>query len=83
MINVYTINTQLSCLPKQSLKSYFSLFLLTGDSLKKKNDDAPSEHRSFKAHLATLTLDFLVIIVPMLLFFTVSVLGCIKYFANT
>ncbi|XP_061343865.1 uncharacterized protein At4g17910 [Gastrolobium bilobum] len=44
---------------------------ITGASLKKKNDDAVSVNRSFKAYLATLSLDFLVIIVPMLLFFTV------------
>lgn len=41
--------------------------------MKKKNDDAPSGHRTFKSCLATLSLDFLVIVVPMLLFFTVSV----------
>ncbi|KAK7317764.1 hypothetical protein RJT34_02258 [Clitoria ternatea] len=40
-------------------------------SLKKKTDDAPSGNRSFKAFLATLSLDFLVIVVPMLLIFTV------------
>nr|KYP38717.1 Uncharacterized protein At4g17910 family [Cajanus cajan] len=44
---------------------------ITGASLRKKNDDAPSENRSFKSHLATLSLDFLVLVVPMLLFFTV------------
>lgn len=44
---------------------------ITGVPLRKKNDDAPSENRSFKSHLATLSLDFLVIVVPMLLFFTV------------
>ncbi|KAK7360838.1 hypothetical protein VNO77_02853 [Canavalia gladiata] len=44
---------------------------ITGASLKKKNDDVPSRNRSFIAYLATLSLDFLVIVVPMLLFFTV------------
>lgn len=53
------------------IRHSFTSVPINGDSLKKKNDDAPSEHRSFKAHLATLTLDFLVIVVPMLLFFTV------------
>ncbi|XP_057416394.1 uncharacterized protein At4g17910 isoform X2 [Lotus japonicus] len=42
-----------------------------GASLRKKNDDALSENRTFKAYLATLSLDFLIIVVPMLLFFTV------------
>jgi hypothetical protein len=63
-------------------KILFISFLLIGDTLKKKSDDAPSEHRSFKAYLATLTLDFLVIVVPMLLFFTVSVSCSIKCFAS-
>ncbi|CAJ2636371.1 unnamed protein product [Trifolium pratense] len=53
------------------IRHSFASIPITGDSLKKKNDDASSEHRSFKAYLATLTLDFLVIVVPMLLFFTV------------
>ncbi|KAG5001504.1 hypothetical protein AAZX31_08G263300 [Glycine max] len=44
---------------------------ITGASLKKKNDDAPSGNRNLKSYLATLSLDFLVIVVPMLLFFTV------------
>ncbi|OIW09557.1 hypothetical protein TanjilG_28156 [Lupinus angustifolius] len=38
---------------------------------KKKNDDAVSGNRNFKAYLATLSLDYLVIVVTMLLFFTV------------
>ncbi|KAE9614498.1 hypothetical protein Lal_00012127 [Lupinus albus] len=46
--------------------------LLIGAYLKKKkNDDAVSGTRNFKAYLATLSLDYLVIVVPMLLFFTV------------
>ncbi|KAL2344214.1 hypothetical protein Fmac_005499 [Flemingia macrophylla] len=44
---------------------------ITGASLMKKNDDAPSGNRNFKSYIATLSLDFLVIVVPMLLFFTV------------
>ncbi|KAI5427443.1 hypothetical protein KIW84_032745 [Lathyrus oleraceus] len=53
------------------IRHSFNSIPITGNSLKKKKDDAPSEHRSFKAYLSTLTLDFLVIVVPMLLLFTV------------
>ncbi|MED6192542.1 hypothetical protein PIB30_011070 [Stylosanthes scabra] len=43
----------------------------TGAFLKKKNDDAVSKSSNFKAYLATLSLDFIVIVFPMLLCFTV------------
>ncbi|XP_019446999.1 PREDICTED: uncharacterized protein At4g17910 [Lupinus angustifolius] len=45
--------------------------LFIGAYPKKKNDDAVSGNRNFKAYLATLSLDYLVIVVTMLLFFTV------------
>ncbi|KAK7386649.1 hypothetical protein VNO78_26983 [Psophocarpus tetragonolobus] len=44
---------------------------VTGASLKKKNHDAPSRNRNLKLYVVTLSLDFLVIVVPMLLSFTV------------
>ncbi|RDX86782.1 hypothetical protein CR513_31843, partial [Mucuna pruriens] len=53
------------------IRHSISSISITGASLKKKNDDAPSAKRNFKSYLATLSLDFLVIVVPMLLFFTV------------
>ncbi|XP_027921855.1 uncharacterized protein At4g17910 isoform X1 [Vigna unguiculata] len=53
------------------IRHSISSISIAGASLKKKNDDAPSGKRNFKSYLATLTLDFLVIVVPMLLFFTV------------
>ncbi|KAL1341114.1 hypothetical protein AAHE18_09G063200 [Arachis hypogaea] len=43
----------------------------TGAFLKKKNDDAVSKSSNFKAYLSTLSLDFIIIVVPMLLCFTV------------
>ncbi|KAL1339396.1 hypothetical protein AAHE18_U033400 [Arachis hypogaea] len=43
----------------------------TGAFLKKKNDDAVSKTSNFKAYLSTLSLDFIIIVVPMLLCFTV------------
>ncbi|KAK7256573.1 hypothetical protein RIF29_30027 [Crotalaria pallida] len=46
---------------------------IIGAQLKKKNDDAVSGTgtRNLRAYLVTLSLDFLIIVVPMLLFFTV------------
>ncbi|XP_052730249.1 uncharacterized protein At4g17910 isoform X3 [Vigna angularis] len=53
------------------IRHSISSISITGASLKKKNDDAPSGKRNFKSYFGTLSLDFLVIVVPMLLFFTV------------
>ncbi|WVZ24221.1 hypothetical protein V8G54_002765 [Vigna mungo] len=53
------------------IRHSISSISITGVSLKKKNDDAPSGKRTFKSYFGTLSLDFLVIVVPMLLFFTV------------
>ncbi|RYQ88982.1 hypothetical protein Ahy_B09g095861 isoform C [Arachis hypogaea] len=44
---------------------------MIGAFLKKKNDDAVSKSSNFKAYLSTLSLDFIIIVVPMLLCFTV------------
>ncbi|XP_027347432.1 uncharacterized protein At4g17910 [Abrus precatorius] len=66
-IAALTVTVPILVLIRHSIPS----FSLNGASLKKKNDDAPSKNRGFKAYLATLSLDFLVIVVPMLLFFTV------------
>ncbi|XP_022637778.1 uncharacterized protein At4g17910-like isoform X2 [Vigna radiata var. radiata] len=53
------------------IRHSISSISITGASLKKKNDDAPSGKRNFKSYFGTLSLDFLVIVFPMLLFFTV------------
>ncbi|WVZ19840.1 hypothetical protein V8G54_007162 [Vigna mungo] len=53
------------------IRHSISSISITGASLKKKNDDAPSCKRNFNSYFGTLSLDFLVIVVPMLLFFTV------------
>ncbi|TKY58536.1 endoplasmic reticulum membrane [Spatholobus suberectus] len=66
-IAALTMTIPILVLIRHSISSIF----ITGASLKKKNDDATSGNRNFKSYLATLSLDFLVIVVPMLLFFTV------------
>lgn len=48
-------------------------FFFTVGALQKKNDDAVAESRSLKTYLATLFLDYIVIIIPVLMFGTVSV----------
>ncbi|XP_022634051.1 uncharacterized protein At4g17910-like isoform X3 [Vigna radiata var. radiata] len=53
------------------IRHSISSISITGASLKKKNDDALSCKRNFKSYFGTLSLDFLVIVVPMLLCFTV------------
>ncbi|XP_047150534.1 uncharacterized protein At4g17910-like isoform X2 [Vigna umbellata] len=62
-----TVTVPVLVLIRHSISSIF----ITGASPKKKNDDAPSGKRNFKSYFGTLSLDFLVIVVPMLLFFTV------------
>ncbi|RYR39835.1 hypothetical protein Ahy_A09g045469 isoform A [Arachis hypogaea] len=54
----------------------------TGAFLKKKNDDAVSKSSNFKAYLSTLSLDFIIIVVPMLLCFTIMLLAWIESFLS-
>lgn len=45
---------------------------LTTDAILKKNDDAIVGSKSWQAYMATLMLDFLFIMVPIVLVYTVS-----------
>ncbi|CAL0313024.1 unnamed protein product [Lupinus luteus] len=69
MLEIFALTTTMPILIliRHSITS--NLFI--GAYPKKKNDDAVSGNRNLKAYLATLSLDYLVIVVPMLLFFTV------------
>lgn len=47
---------------------------VTLDVKRKKNDDAVNDSKSWSDYMVSLVVDFLLVVLPMLVFFTVSVL---------